>query len=160
MTQANLAVGQPAPDFTLTDGGGNPWTLSAQRGQTVVMLFYPGDETPVCTRQLCSVRDHWNDYTETGAQVVGLSMNSVAEHKAFTENRKLPLRLLSDKDGVVSKQYGAVSWLPGRSARAVVVIDPAGKISYRKVEALSLFRPKDEEVLAAIRAAGAKKASG
>jgi peroxiredoxin Q/BCP len=155
MTQANLSVGQPVPDFTLSDGDGNPWTLSEQRGQTVVMLFYPGDETPVCTRQLCSVRDHWDDYSETGAQVVGISMNSVEEHHAFTENRKLPLRLLSDKDGAVSKLFDAVSWLPGRSARAVVVIDAAGKISYRKVQALSLFRPKDEEVLAAIRAAQA-----
>jgi peroxiredoxin Q/BCP len=153
MTQANLQVGQPAPDFTLPDGDGNPWKLSEQRGQTVVMLFYPGDETPVCTRQLCSVRDHWDDYSETGAQVVGISMNSVEEHHAFTENRKLPLRLLSDKDGAVSKLYDAVSWLPGRSARAVVVIDATGKISYRKVQALSLFRPKDDEVLAAVRAA-------
>lgn len=155
MTQANLQVGQPAPDFTLPDGDGNPWKLSDQRGQTVVMLFYPGDETPVCTRQLCSVRDHWDDYSETGAQIVGISMNSVEEHKAFTENRKLPLKLLSDKDGAVSKLYDAVSWLPGRSARAVVVIDAAGKISYRKVQSLSLFRPKDDEVLAAIRAAQA-----
>jgi peroxiredoxin Q/BCP len=154
MTKPDLSVGQPAPDFTLPDGDGKPWTLSSQKGQTVVLLFYPGDETPVCTKQLCSVRDHWDDYSETGAQVVGISMNSVAEHKAFTENRKLPLRLLSDSEGVVSKLYDAVSWLPGRSARAVVVIDPAGKISYRKVQAMSLFRPKDDEVLAAIRATG------
>lgn len=154
MTQANLNVGQRAPDFTLPDGDGNPWKLSDQRGQIVVMLFYPGDETPVCTKQLCSVRDHWDDYSETGAQIVGVSMNSVEEHRAFTENRKLPLKLLSDKDGAVSKLYDAVSWLPGRSARAVVVIDAEGKISYRKVQALSLFRPKDDEVLAAIRAAG------
>ncbi|MEO6393114.1 MAG: peroxiredoxin [Pyrinomonadaceae bacterium] len=153
MTQTNLAPGAMAPDFTLPDGDNQPWKLSDQRGQTVVLLFYPGDETPVCTKQLCSLRDHWDDYTETGAQVLGISMNSVEEHKAFAENRKLPLRLLSDKDGAVSKLYDAVSWLPGRSARAVVVVDPAGKISYRKVQSLSLFRPKDDEVLAAIRAA-------
>jgi peroxiredoxin len=65
----------------------------------------------------------------------------------------LPLRLLSDADGEVTKKYDVKSWLPGRSARAVVVIDKEGKIAYRKVEAVSLFRPKDDDVLQAIRKA-------
>jgi peroxiredoxin Q/BCP len=130
-------TGQPAPDFTLPDAEGADWRLSEQRGRTVVLLFYPGDETPVCTRQLCSVRDRWEDYRGTGAEVVGISTDSVEKHRRFAENRELPLRLLSDPEGRVVKLYGVSSWLPGRSARAVVVVGPDG------------------EILEAVRAAGA-----
>ena len=63
----SLQVNEPAPDFTLKDGNGAEWHLSDHRGKVVVLLFYPGDETPVCTRQMCSVRDRWEDYRETGA---------------------------------------------------------------------------------------------
>ena len=148
-------VGALAPDFTLKDGDGNDWRLADQRGRVVVILFYPGDETPVCTKQLCSVRDRWEDYSGTGAEVVGISTDTVEQHRRFAENRKLPLRLLSDPDGRVIKLYDVSSWLPGRSARAVVVVGPDGRISYRKVQPLSLFRPKDDEILEAVRAAGA-----
>ncbi len=142
-----------APDFTLKDGDGNDWRLSDQRGKVVVLLFYPGDETPVCTRQMCSVRDNWEQYRETGAEVVGISTDSVESHRKFAEHHSLPLRLLSDPDRRVAELYGAKSWLPGRAARAVVVIDAGGRIRHNHAQSLSLFRPKDDEVLAAIRAA-------
>ena len=145
-------VGAAAPDFTLKDGDGRDWRLSDQRGRTVVLLFYPGDETPVCTKQMCSVRDNWEEYQRTGAEVVGLSTDSVESHKKFAENHSLPLRLLSDPDRRVAEMYGAKSWLPGRAARSVVVIDAEGRVRHNKAQALSLFRPKDDEVLAAIRA--------
>jgi peroxiredoxin Q/BCP len=140
-------------DFTLADSDGNAWTLSDHRGKTVVLLFYPGDNTPVCTRQMCSVRDHWSEYQATGAEVVGISTDTVESHQGFAEKHSLPLRLLSDPDGKVSAQYGMKSWLPGRSARGVVVIDKDGKIAYSKVQPLSLFRPADEDVLQAIKQA-------
>lgn len=146
-------VGEPAPDFALKDGEGQAWKLSDQRGRVVVLLFYPGDETPVCTRQMCSVRDNWEEYRATGAEVVGVSTDTVEKHRQFAENRNLPLRLLSDPKGEVSKLYGASSWLPGRAARAVVVIDANGVVRHHKVQSLSLFRPSDAEVIEAIRAA-------
>jgi peroxiredoxin Q/BCP len=146
-------VGAHAPDFTLKDGDGREWRLSEQKGRVVVLLFYPGDETPVCTKQMCSVRDNWEDYEATGAEVVGVSTDSVESHKKFAERHSLPLRLLSDSDRRVSEMYGAKSWLPGRSARSVVVIDAGGRVRHNKAQAVSLFRPKDDEVLAAIRAA-------
>ncbi len=146
-------IGDNAPDFTLKDGGGNDWSLSDQRGKTVVLLFYPGDNTPVCTAQLCSVRDHWSEYQATGAVVVGISTDSVESHKGFAEKNELPLRLLSDAVRKVSEMYDMKSWLPGRSARGVVVIDKDGKIAYSKAEAISLFKPRDDDVLAAIRQA-------
>jgi thioredoxin-dependent peroxiredoxin len=146
-------IGAQAPDFTLKDGEGRDWRLSEQRGRVVVLLFYPGDETPVCTRQMCSVRDNWEQYRETGAEVVGVSTDSVESHRKFAEHHSLPLRLLSDPDRRVAEMYGAKSWLPGRAARSVVVIDAEGRVRHNRAEALSLFRPKDDEVLDAIRAA-------
>ena len=141
-------------DFTLKDGEGNAWTLSDQRGKTVVLLFYPGDNTPVCTRQMCSVRDHWSEYQATGAEVVGISTDSVESHDKFTSKYDLPLRLLSDKDGEVRDKYGANSLLPGRTARAEFVIDKDGKLVYQKVRPIGLFRPADSDILEAIRKAG------
>jgi peroxiredoxin len=149
-----METGQQATDFTLKDGDGNEWSLGSQRGKTVVLLFYPGDNTPVCTAQLCSVRDHWSEYQATGAEVVGISTDTVDSHKGFAEKHSLPLRLLSDADGAISAKYGMKSWLPGRSARGVVVIDKEGKVVYNKVQPLSLFRPKDDDVLEAIRSVG------
>ena len=144
-------VGEPAPDFTLKDGDGREWRLSDRRGRVVVLLFYPGDETPVCTRQLCSVRDRWEEYEEAGAEVVGISTDTPDSHRSFAERHQLPLRLLSDADGRVSRAYGARSWLPGRSARAVVVVDARGLVRYLKVQPLSLFRPKDDRIIAEIK---------
>ena len=152
---APAGVGTQAPDFTLRDAEGRDWRLSSRRGHTVVLLFYPRDETPVCTRQLCSVRDHWSDYEATGAEVVAVSADSVESHRKFAAHHRLPLRLLSDPEARVIKAYGVASWIPGRAARAVVVIDPRGRIRHRSVQPVSLLRPKDEEVVAAIRAAGA-----
>ena len=151
--QDSPQVGAPAPDFTLTDGSGNEWRLSDKRGTVVVLLFYPGDETPICTRQMCSVRDRWEDYSATGAEVVGLSTDSVESHKKFAEHHELPLLLLSDSAGGVAKLYGARSLIPGKVARSVFVIDANGVIRYRDVRPLGLFRPKDDEVLKAIEAA-------
>src|SRR5262249_16680180 len=149
-----MNVGQVPPDFTLKDGDGNDWTLSQQRGRTVVLLFYPGDDTPVCTKQMCSVRDHWSEYQATGAEVVGVSTNTVESHKKFAQKYHLPLRLLSDQDRRVSSMFGMGSWIPGRSARGVVVIDKEGDLAYHKVQPTSLFRPADKDVLEAIRKAG------
>ena len=146
-------LGAAAPDFALKDGSGSQWRLSDNRGKVVVLLFYPGDETPICTRQMCSVRDRWQDYAATGAEVVGISTDSVESHRKFAEHHDLPLRLLSDANGEVAKLYGAQSLIPGKVARSVFVIDPKGIIRHRDVRPLGLFRPKDDETIEAIREA-------
>jgi peroxiredoxin Q/BCP len=151
MTKLN--INEPAPDFTLKDSHGNDWQLSDHRGKVVVLLFYPGDETPVCTRQMCSVRDRWDDYVATGAEVVGISSDSIESHRKFAEHHNLPLRLLSDSEGVAAKLYGAQSIIPGRVARSVFVIDAGGIVRHRDVRPLGLFKPKDDATMAAIRAA-------
>jgi thioredoxin-dependent peroxiredoxin len=158
-----IQVDQQAPDFTLNNERGENWRLSEKRGQVVVMLFYPGDETPVCTKQMCSVRDRWSDYTQTGAEIVGISTDTVESHQKFRENHELPFTLLADPEGKVTSLYGVRSWLPGRSARAVIVIDAHGIVRHRQVQPLSLFRPKDSQVIEAIRMAqsdSAARASG
>ncbi len=151
--QDGAQLATAAPDFTLQDGDGNSWQLSEQRGKVVVLLFYPGDETPICTRQMCSVRDRWEDYAATGAEVVGISTDSVESHQKFAEHHQLPLRLLSDAGGKVAKLYGAQSLIPGKVARSVFVIDGDGVIRHRDVRPLGLFRPKDDETIRAIREA-------
>ena len=153
MMSNNAAINSPAPDFTLKDGNGEEWRLSDHRGQVVVLLFYPGDETPVCTRQMCSLRDRWDDYLATGAEVVGISSDSIESHKNFAAHHSLPLRLLSDSDGAVSRLYSARSLIPGRVARAVFVIDAKGILRYSDVRPIGLFKPKDDDNIAAIRAA-------
>ncbi len=153
MTKTVLKEGMNAPDFSLPDGEGNEWRLSAQRGKVVVLLFYPGDETPVCTRQMCSIRNRWADYAATGAEIVGISTDSEDSHRSFTQHHSLPLRLLSDVERKVADAYGARSLIPGKVARSVFVIDANGVIRHRDVRPLGLLRPKDDEVIAAIRAA-------
>ncbi len=102
---------------------------------------------------MCSLRDRWEDYAATGAEVVGISTNSVESHKSFAEHHDLPLRLLADVDRKVADLYGAQSLIPGKVARSVFVIDADGVIRYRDVRPLGLFRPKDDDTLRAIRAA-------
>ena len=153
MATSNTSEGSTAPDFALPDGEGVTWRLSDHRGKVVVLLFYPGDETPICTRQMCSVRDRWEDYAATGAEVVGISTNSVESHKSFAEHHELPLRLLADVDRKIADMYGAQSLIPGKVARSVFVIDRDGVITYRDVRPLGLFRPKDDDTIKAIKEA-------
>lgn len=153
MNKQKAAVGTTAPDFTLPGADGEPWRLSDQRGKVVVLLFYPGDETPICTRQMCSLRNHWQDYAATGAEIVGISTDSVESHRSFVEHHKLPLRLLADTGREVADAYGARSLIPGKVARSVFVIDANGVIRHRDVRPIGLFRPKDEEIIAAIKKA-------
>jgi len=151
MAGSAIKVGSKAPDFQLSDGDGKSWALSEHRGKTVVLLFYPGDETPICTRQMCSLRDRWNDYVATGAEVVGISTDSVESHNNFARHHNLPIRLLSDVDRKVADTYGARSLIPGKVARSVFVIDASGVVTYADVRPLGLFRPKDDEIIRAIR---------
>ena len=142
-------MGDLAPEFELKDNNNEMWRLADQRGKVVAMIFYPRDETPVCTKQMCSIRDRWTDYESTGAEVVAISVASVASHKQFADHHGLPQRLLADERGEVTRLFNMKSMLGG-SQRAVIVIDPQGVIRYRK-SVVPIFRPSDDEVIAAIR---------
>jgi thioredoxin-dependent peroxiredoxin len=147
--KTDTSVGSTAPDFELKDESGKPWRLSDQRGKVVAMVFYPRDETPVCTKQMCSMRDRWTEYESTGAEVVAISVGTVESHKKFSEHHGLPQRLLADERREVTRLFNVKSLLGG-SQRAVIVIDPNGIIRHRK-SVIPIFRPSDDEVINAIR---------
>ena len=153
-----LAPGDTAPDFTLPDQNGDPVTLSALRGQTVVIYFYPKADTPGCTTQACGVRDHRDDYEAAGAAVFGVSPDSVKDVAKFEEKFSLGFPLLADEDNSVAEAYGV--WVEksmyGRrymgNERTTFVIGPDGLIQrvLRKVKPAE----HDELVLGVVRAAG------
>lgn len=152
-SRAGVKVGDVAPDFELKDGDGQTWRLSDHRGRVVALVFYPRDETSVCTKQLCSMRDRWSDYQATGAEVVAISVDSIESHRKFAEHHGFPQRLLADDAQTVTRLYKVKSVLGG-SQRAVIVIDGDGVVRFRK-SVFPLFRPTDDEVLTAIRSTAA-----
>src|SRR5271157_927227 len=113
-------VGEPAPDFELS-GTDGPFKLSDHRGERVVLLFYPGDNTMVCTKQFCSYRDRADDFAALDATVVGISSQDLASHAGFAAKHGLHVPLLPDVDKQVAKAYSAFSSRLG-TKRAVVVI--------------------------------------
>lgn len=145
-------MGESAPDFELRTNAGKTWRLSDQVGSVVALLFYPADETLVCTRQLCSVREHWNDYLDTKATVVGVSPGSIDNHSKFAENHRLPLPLLADADRAVTEKYCSHWLLPTFFMRSIVVVDAKGIVRTRR-PMLRAFRPTDRSVITAIYAA-------
>jgi peroxiredoxin Q/BCP len=145
-----IKIGDAAPDFELEADDGSRYTLSAQRGKRVLLVFYPGDNTPVCTAQLCEYRDGFDDYRDLGVEVIGISKDSADSHRDFKRKRLLPFTLLSDPELVAAKRYGASGMLGMK--RATFLVDEQGVIRYEHVEALALFRRSHEELVAAVRA--------
>ena len=129
-------VGDPAPDFEL-EGTDGRFTLSDHRGERVVLLFYPGDNTPVCTRQFCSYRDAGEDLSSLDAVVVGISSQSLRSHEDFSSRHSLNVPLLADEDSAVAKAYGAHRTGLGVK-RAVVIIDEDGVVRHRHDHSLGL----------------------
>jgi thioredoxin-dependent peroxiredoxin len=129
-------VGEQAPDFQL-DGTDGPFTLSEHRGERVVLLFYPGDNTMVCTKQFCSYRDRAGDFAALDATVVGISAQDLASHEAFVAKHGLNVPLLADIDKNVARSYDAFSPRLGVK-RAVIVIDEQGVVRHRHDHLLGL----------------------
>jgi peroxiredoxin Q/BCP len=129
-------VGEQAPDFELqgTDG---PFKLSEHRGERVVLLFYPGDNTMVCTKQFCSYRDKADDFAALQATVVGISSQSLSSHEQFAAKHALQVPLLADTDSAVAREYDAFSSRLGVK-RAVIVIDERGIVRHRHDHLLGL----------------------
>ncbi len=131
-------VGDRAPDFELGSTGG-PIRLSERLAQgPVLLVFYPGDDTPVCTRQLCDYRDNLGVFSELGVQVIGLNPQSSDSHEAFAKKHGLPFPLVSDPERRTCRAYGAVGLL-GMTKRALFLIGRDGKVKYRRTD-LPLFR--------------------
>jgi len=136
-------VGEQAPDFELpgTDG---TFKLSDHRGERIVLLFYPGDNTMVCTKQFCSYRDRAEDFAGLDATVVGISSQDLGSHEAFSAKYALNVPLLADVDRAVARKYDAFSQRLGVK-RAVIVIDEHGIVRHRHDHRLGLdYQSVDE----------------
>ena len=126
-----IEVGDKAPDFTLPSQSGEQVRLQDRLGQGVVVLyFYPKDETTGCTREACAVRDSHEVFTDAGAEVIGVSSDSVDKHAAFAAHHKLPFTLLSDKGGKVRKAYEVPATLGFIPGRVTYVIDRDGTVRH------------------------------
>ena len=143
-----VKVNDKAPDFTLTDDSGEPFILSGQAPEKVLLVFYPGDNTPVCTRQLCDYRDGLESFDDLGVKVVGISHDGAESHRKFREKHNLPFTLLSDPDLKVAALYDSKGMLGMK--RSVFLVDQSMLIRYLHIESLALFRRRREEVLEAI----------
>lgn len=131
---AELAVGSAAPDFEGLTQTGAPFTLSAQKGKSVVVYFYPKDETSGCTAEAEAFRDDFVKLQEKGVVVVGISADSVESHKAFAENHQLPFLLVSDPSGTIAAKYGVPFSKMHQRQTFVVGKDGTLKKIYRKVD--------------------------
>jgi len=130
-TGTGLSVGTKAPDFTLNDQHGKPVSLADFRGQkSVVVYFYPKDDTPGCTAEACSFRDQFTEFSDAGAEVIGISSDSEASHKKFAEKHKLPFTLLSDRGGKVRTAFGVPATFGLLPGRVTFVIDKEGVVRH------------------------------
>jgi thioredoxin-dependent peroxiredoxin len=136
-----LPVGSLAPDFTLNDDAGHSVALSALRGRNVVLVFYPGDDTYVCTKQLCALRDHWPDLQARNTVAFGLNPASETRHARFSSHHNFPFPLLADPGRRVARQYRASGLI---IKRTVYLIGPDGVIKYA-----ARGNPSPMEILAA-----------
>jgi len=128
---ASVSVGDIAPDFTKRTQKGDVITLSQLRGgKTVVLYFYPKDETPGCTAEACTFRDSFEDFVDAGAVVIGVSQDSDESHKKFAEHHRLPFLLVSDRDKSLQKAYGVPKTMGLLPGRVTYVIDRNGVVQH------------------------------
>jgi peroxiredoxin Q/BCP len=144
---AKLDVGDKAPDFELPGTGEKTYRLADYRGRNLILAFYPGDATTVCTKQFCNYRDEGDRLDQLDAVVLGISPQSVDSHEHWVKEQKLNVPLLADQDLAVAKRYGVTGWIgplarltelkdaPGGRyvQRAIFVIDADGVIRHRTV---------------------------
>ena len=144
-----VTIGEKAPDFLLPTNENTKWRLSDHLGEVVALLFYPQNETLVCTKQLCSVRDNWQQYLKTRATVVAVSPGTVEEHQSFIKNHNLPMTILADADKAVTNQFCSHWIFPTFLTRSIIIVDARGFVRTKDVM-LRAFRPPDRAVITSI----------
>ena len=149
---AKLNVGDPAPDFELPGTGDKTYRLADYRGRKLVLAFYPGDFTAVCTKQFCSYRDNSDKLDELGADVLSISPQSVDSHERFSEEKRLNVPLLADEDKSVARAYGVLAGPMVR--RAIFVVDEEGIVRHRKVTLAGLTYESVDDIERAVASIG------
>jgi peroxiredoxin Q/BCP len=149
---AHPEVGDKAPDFTLLGTGGETYALAEQRGRPVVLVFYPGDDTPVCTVQLKSYNDDLGQFTELGATLWAISPQSVKSHDDFSERHDFGFPLLADEGKATFKAYSCLGPL-GFPRRSIFVIDREGIVRYAHRATAGMTFKKTAELVEAVKGA-------
>jgi thioredoxin-dependent peroxiredoxin len=149
---AKVGVGDRAPEFDLPGTDGREYRLSDYRGRWVILAFYPGDFTVVCTRQFCSYRDGADRLDQLGVEVLGISPQGVESHERFTAKHELTVPLLADEGCEVIGAYG-VRGPGGLVRRSIFIVDPDGVIRYRRVALLGLHYQDIDDLAKALATA-------
>ena len=152
-----LTIGDVAPDFTVPGTGGRDYSLSDFRGRPVVLVFYPGDNTPVCTLQLTSYSADLSQFEALGALVIGISPQDVCSHEGFADKEGIAFPLLADTEKTVGELYGVLGPM-GFYRRSVFVVDAHGVIRYAHRATAGLTFKRTPELVEAVRAASAEAA--
>ena len=141
-------VGATAPDFTLPSTRGEITLSKALQKGAVLLVFYPGDDTPVCTKQLCNYRDNLGVFSDLGVQVIAINPQSQDSHRKFSDKHQFPFPVVSDADKAVCNQYGAINFL-GMAKRALVLVGRDGKIKWRKTD-FPIFHQTTADIKSAV----------
>ncbi|MDQ3106236.1 MAG: peroxiredoxin [Actinomycetota bacterium] len=152
MAPPRVGVGDLAPDFSLEGTGDREYSLSEYRGQPVLLVFYPGDNTPVCTMQLNTYSSDIAQFDELGAQVLAISPQDVDSHESFSTVHGFTFPLLADTEKAAARAYGILGPV-GFYKRSVFVVDRGGIIRYAHRAAAGLTFRKTAELVSAVRAA-------
>ena len=144
-----MKEGSKAPDFSGKDQDGKKVKLSDYKGKRVVLYFYPKDDTPGCTRQACGIRDAWSEFEQAGAEVFGISADTVASHEKFKAKYSLPFPLLADPEHTLGESYGVAQEGKNSYERSTFVIDADGNVA----KIMRRVNPDEhaDQVLAALR---------
>ncbi len=146
---ASPGVGDVAPDFTLPSTEGEITLSDRLKDRAVLLVFYPGDDTAVCTRQLCDYRDNLSAFSDLGADVLALNPQSLSSHERFAEKHGLSFPLLADEDKSVCRSYGALGLL-GMAKRALVLVGRDGRVVWKKTD-LPIFHRSAQELQEILR---------
>ncbi len=139
-----LETGDKAPDFSLIADNGKPFKLSSKLKGNTLLVFYPGDNLPVCKQQLSDYRDGFAKFSELNVDVIGISGDDSALVKSFKKDLNIPFTLLSDTDGEVSKMYDSYGWFGIK--RSVFLVDKEMEIKYKHVESVSIYSRSVDEL--------------
>lgn len=154
MSTRKLAVGDDAPDFELPGTGGRTYRLSDYSGKPVVVVFYPGDNSPVCTLQLKNYNDQLNKLGDLGAQLLAISPQGVESHDSFCQKHSFQFPLLADVDKAVASAYGILGPL-GFPRRSVFIVDAEGKVAWLHRSLAGATFKNTDQIVAALQSSGA-----
>lgn len=154
----DVVIGDPAPEFELPSSRGGTVKLSDFKGKSSVLLaFYPGDFTMICTTQLCSYSKAYEEFQRRGFEILGIGVDPIETHRAFVEEKKITFPLLTDKDGHVCRRYGVAGKFIARPKRSLFVIDKEGIVRFQHIEMLPIFHQKVDAVLELLEKSAKKK---